>query len=213
MNPRRTESRSASRYSRISAREIDNIGRISRPGPRSAIAAIPAAPAPRIKRISTVSAWSSRWCPSATKSALNLIRNAQQKFAPSVARPLLEVGSRRKPLGALDDQLKTEPRAHRTHKRFVAIRLSSANPMVQMRGRNFVSFNRSRNSTSTDVSATESAPPESPISRDEPGPTPTRKSAASIAPTNLFSASGTIYTRLLLHLAPRERSARVARDG
>ena len=70
------------------------------------------------------------------KISLNLIRNAQQELAPSVARPLLEVGSRRKPIGALDDQLKTEARAHRTHKRFVAIRLRCANPMVQMRGRN-----------------------------------------------------------------------------
>ena len=67
---------------------------------------------------------------------LNLIRNAQQKLAPSIARPLLEVRSSRKAVGALDDQLETEARAHRTHKRFVAIRLSTANPMVQMRGRN-----------------------------------------------------------------------------
>jgi hypothetical protein len=64
------------------------------------------------------------------------IRNAQQELAASVARPLLEVGSGRKAGGALDDQLKTEARAHRTHKRFVAIRLSTANPMVQVRGRN-----------------------------------------------------------------------------
>ena len=70
------------------------------------------------------------------KIGLNLIRNAQQELAPSIARPLFEVGNSRQTVGALDDQLDTESRAHRTDKRFVAIRLSRANPMVQMRGRN-----------------------------------------------------------------------------
>ena len=64
------------------------------------------------------------------------IGRAAQKFAPSVARPLLEIGAgnHAKPLGPLDMQLKPEPRAHRPHKLFIAIRFFPAKPMVQMRG-------------------------------------------------------------------------------
>ena len=70
------------------------------------------------------------------KISLNAIRNAQQKLAPNIARPLLEVRGRSRhvePVSALDDQLNPEPRAHRTYEVFIAIRLGAANPMVQMR--------------------------------------------------------------------------------
>ena len=68
------------------------------------------------------------------KISLNTIRDAQQKLAPSIARPLLEVGGGTKPVSALDDQVNPKPCAHRTHELFIAIRLSTANPVVQMRG-------------------------------------------------------------------------------
>ena len=65
------------------------------------------------------------------------IGGAAQKFAPRVARPLLEIGAgnRAKPLGPLNLQLKPEPRAHSPHELFIAIRFIAAQPMVQMRGR------------------------------------------------------------------------------
>ena len=71
------------------------------------------------------------------KIGMNAIGNAQQKLAPSIAGPLLEVRGRNRrvePVSTLDNQLNRKPRAHRTHEFFIAIRLSAANPMVQMRG-------------------------------------------------------------------------------
>jgi hypothetical protein len=68
--------------------------------------------------------------------SLNAIRDAQQKLAPSIARPLLEVRSRSRrvePVSALDDRLNPKPRAHRAHELFIAIGFNPANPMVQMR--------------------------------------------------------------------------------
>ncbi len=126
--------------------------------------------------------------PQRNEISLNAIRNAQQKLAPSIARPLLEVRGRSRrvePVSALDDQLDPKPRAHRTHELFIAIRLSTANPMVQMRGRRFEALERSRSSSSAQVSATESAPPDSPTRKDEP-PAHTRAQERSLNRATTF---------------------------
>ena len=75
--------------------------------------------------------------PQRDKVRIELIRDAQQKLAASIARALLEVRSRNRGVEAvstLDNQLELKARAHRTHEVFIAIRFSAANPMVQMRG-------------------------------------------------------------------------------
>ena len=69
----------------------------------------------------------------------NEIRSATEERKTHLARPLLEIRARDRraqPLGTLDNQLDSEPRAHRTHEFFIAIRFFTANPMVQMRRRN-----------------------------------------------------------------------------
>ncbi len=75
--------------------------------------------------------------PECNKIGFNVVGNTQQKLAPSIARPLFEVRGRNrriKPVGALDDQLDPESCAHPEHEVFIAIRLITANPMVEMRG-------------------------------------------------------------------------------
>ena len=66
----------------------------------------------------------------------HLICDARKKLASNLARPLLEIRGIAQPMRALNDDLDAKSRAHSTHKIFVAIRLITANPMVQMRRRN-----------------------------------------------------------------------------
>lgn len=64
------------------------------------------------------------------------IRGALKELPPNLASPLLKVPARDRngqPVSMLDDQLKSEPRAHRAHELFIAIGFNAANPMVQMR--------------------------------------------------------------------------------
>jgi len=77
--------------------------------------------------------------PEGDKAGSDAVRNAPEKIAANLARPLLQVRARNRrfeSLGALDDQFDTKPRAHSAHEGFVAIGLVASNPMVQMRGRN-----------------------------------------------------------------------------
>ena len=72
--------------------------------------------------------------PQRHKIRLNPVCDAQQKLAASIARPLLEIRNRGvQPVGAPDDQLDPEPRAHRADEFSIAIRLITANPMIEMR--------------------------------------------------------------------------------
>ncbi len=74
--------------------------------------------------------------PKRYKISVDAVGDAQQKLAASIARPLLEVRGRSRcvqPVGALDNQLNPEPRAHRAHEFFVAICLITANLMIEMR--------------------------------------------------------------------------------
>ena len=59
--------------------------------------------------------------PQRHKISMNSIRNAQEELAASIARPLFEVRNGTKPVGALDDQLNPEPRAHPADEVFVTI--------------------------------------------------------------------------------------------
>ncbi len=74
------------------------------------------------------------------KVSPDAIRSATEERKAHLARPLLEIRGedrRVQPLGTLNDQLDSEPSAHSTHEFFIAIRLITANPMVQMRCGNF----------------------------------------------------------------------------
>jgi len=70
--------------------------------------------------------------PQDNKLGPNSPRDAQQKLAPNLARPLLKIRYCSEPLRTLDYQLDPKPRAHTTHELFIAKRLIAANPMVQM---------------------------------------------------------------------------------
>src|SRR5208283_2900978 len=67
------------------------------------------------------------------------VRDAPEKIAAHLARPLLQVRARNRrveSLGVFDDQFDTQSRAHSAHEGFVTIRLIASNPVVQMRRRN-----------------------------------------------------------------------------
>ncbi len=65
------------------------------------------------------------------------IRNTQKELPPNLPRPLLKICTGTKPRSPFNEEFDIEPRTELPHKLLIAVRLGAANPMVQMRRRNF----------------------------------------------------------------------------
>ena len=125
----------ASRYSRISARDK----RQHRTNYFSRARARPSQPSqPRRRRASAASAQSQPGRRDGARARQNQLERGRQRAIKTRAehRGPAPRGSRNRcvqPVGALDDQLNPQPCAHRAHEFSIAIRLSTANPMIEMR--------------------------------------------------------------------------------